>query len=271
MNKTLSNSCFRLRVLLGMVGLLSAVPLSAEAALSGQEIATKIDEREDGDDQVSHATWKLIPKRGRERIRETIRHWKDEDGEGGLDTKSLMFFEAPPEVKNSAFLNWSYKDVDRDDDQWLYLPQLRKIRRISASDKGKSFMGTDFTYDDMGDRQVDEDIHAVLREEVYKEKECYVLESKPKDPAYIYSRRLRWVDKEEFVVYFEEFYDRHDRLLKTLDMEWMKVDGIWTWKHALMNNVQTGHATEVDVANVQFNTGIDDDFFSERSLRRGTR
>lgn len=246
-----------------------AVPGGAE--ISGLDIMTRVDERDDGDDQVSRAVFELINKRGQKRVRETIRLWKDYENREGFDTKMITFFESPPDVKNTGFLSWSYWDEEKDDDQWLYLPALRKIRRIAASNKGDHFMGTDFTYDDMGERKVEEDRHILLRSEAYQETDCYVVESIPKKAKYIYSRKITWVDKKHWIPLKVDYYDRKDRLLKTLQTDWQLIDDIWTWKRSEMANHLTGHRTVIEITEANLNVGLTDSDFVERTLKRGYR
>jgi outer membrane lipoprotein-sorting protein len=238
---------------------------------TGLEIMTHVDERDDGDDQKSRALFELINKRGQTRERNTIRFWKDYDGKDDFDAKMMTFFESPPDVEGTGFLSWSYEDVDKDDDQWLYLPALRRVRRIAASDKGDSFMGTDFTYDDMGERKVEEDTHTLLGTENLDATPCYKVESKPKEEDYIYSRKITWVDAKEWIPIRVDYYDRKGNLLKTLTTEWQQIDGIWTWDKATMKNHQTGHQTVIDVEDVELNTGLSDDDLTTRMLERGPR
>lgn len=246
-------------------------PLSYAQELTGLEIMTRVDERDDGDDQRSKAIFQLINKRGQKRVRNTIRLWKDYDGNDGFDAKLITFFESPPDVKGTGFLNWSYVDEEKDDDQWLYLPALRKVRRIAASNKGDSFMGTDFTYDDMGERKVKEDNHTLLKSDSLRDTDCYVVESVPKKTGYIYSKKITWVDKTNWIPLNVDYNDRKGRFLKTLVMEWQKVDGIWSWKRAEMQNHLTGHKTIIEIQNVKINTGISDGIFKKRTLEKGIR
>ena len=239
--------------------------------ISGLEIMTQVDQREDGDDQVSRAVFELINKRGQKRVRDTIRLWKDYEGKESFDTKMITFFESPPDVKGTGFLSWSYWDEDKDDDQWLYLPALRKVRRIAAGNKGDYFMGTDFTYDDMGERKVEEDRHTLVRSEIYNNADCYVVESVSKNKGYIYSKKLSWVNKKQWIPLKVDYYDRKDKLLKTLQMDWQLISDIWTWKKAEMANHQTGHRTTIEISEIAINVGLEDGDFMERGLKRGYR
>ncbi len=235
---------------------------------SGLQIMINEDTREDGDDQISSSIFNLINKRGQKRVRDTVRRWKDYDEKDGFDEKTILFFKSPPEIEGTGFLNWSYPDINKDDDQWLYLPALRKIKRISGNDKEDSFMGTDFTFDDMGDREVEEDTHKRTGQETFEDKKCYIVESIPKEKNYIYSKKILWVTDGEWIVPKIDFYDRKGRLLKHLKFEWHKVQDIWAWKRVTMKNVQTGHQTIVEVKDTKFNQGFKNDLFTQRTLRR---
>jgi outer membrane lipoprotein-sorting protein len=263
-------------IILGVAILvLAAAPLLAAEEIPGEptghEIAVKVDERDEGQDQVSRGVWTLINKKGQKRVRDTMRYWKEYDGKDGLSSKIFVYFDSPPDVKDTTFLNWSYKDPETDDDQWIYLPALRKVRRISSGDKENSFMGTDLVFDDLGDREVEEDVHTLLRVEDVDGVKHYVVQAVPKKKDYVYSKKLNWVNAEHWTVPKTEFYDRKGRLLKIMETEWMQVDGVWTWKRTVVKNQLTGHRTELDVDDAKVNQGLDDNLFTERSLRKGVR
>jgi len=251
--------------------ILSIVHSSYAQKITGLEIMTRVDQQESGDDQNSNATFHLINKRGQKRVRDTIRLWKDYNGKDGFDAKMITFFKSPPDVRGTGFLSWSYWDDKKDDDQWLYLPALRKVRRIASSNKGDYFMGTDFTYDDMGERKVREDHHTLVKEETYENVDCYIVESIPKEKGYIYSKKLTWVDKVNWLTLKVDYYDRKEKFLKTLKTKWQMVDGIWTWKRSEMKNHRTGHKTIIEIKDVKLNTGLTDRVFTERTLKRGIK
>lgn len=259
-------------VLTGVVLLAQTQPVWAEeipGEPTGHQIAINVDEREDGDDQISEATWTLTNKAGKQRKRRTLRYWKDYDGKDGLSSKSFIYFDSPPDVKDTTFLNWSQEDANADDDQWIYLPALRKVRRIASGDKENSFMGSDLIYDDMGDREVDEDTHTLVRVEQNNGTKFYVVQAVAKKEDYIYSKKLTWVNADTWTTPKIEFYDRKGRLLKVMTMEWTQIDGIWNWKRTVVENQLTGHQTELEISNVRFNQGLKESLFTERSLRKG--
>ncbi len=260
-------------VLTGAIILAQALPVWAEeipGEPTGHQIAINVDEREDGDDQISESTWTLTNKAGKTRIRHTLRYWKDYDGtDSGLSSKSFIYFDTPPDVKDTTFLNWSQEDYQADDDQWIFLPALRKVRRIASGDKENSFMGSDLIYDDMGDREVEEDTFELLRVENDNGTKMYVVQAIAKKANYIYSKRIAWINAERWTPEKMEFYDRKGRLLKIMKSDWVQVDGIWTPEKMFVENQLTGHTTQLENKNVKYNQGLRESLFTERSLRKG--
>lgn len=233
------------------------------------DIVKKWDGRDKGKDLTSKSTFTLINKRGQKRVRKTRRYWIDMEGKKGLDEKSIIFFDKPSDVKGTSLLNWSYEDADKDDDQWLYLPALRKIKRIASSDKEKSFMGSDLTFDDMGDRNIMEDEYKLLRKEDFNGHSCFVVEMTPKDKKYMYSRKVKWIDATEFVDYKTEFYDRKGRFLKRQFIEWKQINNIWVITKMSVKNDQTGHSTVIEIGDIALNGGIKERQFTKRKMESG--
>ncbi len=238
---------------------------SVSAQLTGREIVDKAYNLPTGDDQTSVLTMTLINKSGQTRVRKIQQFTKD----FGDTEKSIMFFLSPADVKNTSFMNWSY-DSDKADDQWIYLPALKKVKRISSDSKSDYFMGSDFTYDDLGDRKLDADVHKLLREETVDGVECYVVESVSKDEDYMYSKTVTWIRKSNFVGLKKEFYDEDEELLKTLSIKNLKeIDGIWVITRSEMENVQKNHKTTMELSSIKINTGVPASKFTERMMMRG--
>ena len=233
--------------------------------LSGREIVEKVYNLPSGDDQTSNLTMTLINKSGKERVRIIKQFTKDM----GDVEKSIMFFQSPADVKNTSFMSWTY-DSDKSDDQWIYLPTLKKVKRISSDSKSDYFMGSDFTYDDLGDRKIDDDTHQLLREEAIDGIDYYVVESISKDEDYMYSRTITWIRKDNFIGLKKEFYDEDEDLLKTLKIKkFEEISGFLVITSSEMENVQKNHRTTMILDNVEINTGISDSKFSERMMMRG--
>jgi len=257
-----------LQLTTAIIVIIIAIGFSPEVVgqnLSGNEIIEKVYNRPAGDDQTSDLTMTLINKSGDQRVRKIKQFTKDL---GDLE-KSIMFFLSPADVKNTSFMSWTY-DSDQSDDQWIYLPALKKTKRISSDSKSDYFMGSDFTYDDLGDRKLEDDTHKLLREETLDGKECYVVESVSIDEDYMYTKTVVWVNKSNFIGVQKEFYDEDEDLLKVLSIkEVEEISGIWVITNSEMKNVQKNHRTTIILSNIQINTGISDSKFTERMMMRG--
>ena len=248
-----------------VVAILIIASFGANAQLTGKQIIDKTYNRASGNDQVSELTMTLTNSRGQTRVRIIQQFTKD----FGSVEKSIMFFQSPADVKNTSFMSWSY-DNDKSDDQWIYLPAIKKTKRISSDSKSDYFMGSDFTYDDLGDRKLNADNHKLLKTETVNGKSCYVVKSVSKDDEYMYSKTITWIDKSTFVGVKKEFYDEDDELLKILTIKKVqKISGFYVITSSEMKNVQKNHKTSIILKNIKINTGIPDSKFTERMMMRG--
>ncbi|MEN8223862.1 MAG: outer membrane lipoprotein-sorting protein [Bacteroidota bacterium] len=233
--------------------------------MTAREIIEKVYNRPEGDDMTSNLTMILINKNGKERIRNIKQFTKDM----GEMEKKIMFFQSPADVKNTSFMNWTYDD-SKSDDQWIYLPALKKTKRISSDSKSDYFMGSDFTYDDLGDRKLDDDTHKLLGEETIEGVEYYLIESTPGDEEYMYSKTKTWIRKDNFIGLKKEFYDEDEDLLKILHIKkFEEISGFLVITNSEMYNVQKDHKTTMVLSDIEINTGISDSKFSERMMMRG--
>lgn len=243
----------------------SGLDMTAEEP-SGLELVESVYYRPDGEDMQSRLTMTLVNSRGGTRVREIRQFMKD----FGDVEKKVMFFESPADVRNTSFMNWSYTAVGQDDDQWIYLPALKKVKRISSDSKGDYFMGSDFTYDDLGDRHPASDTHTVLGREDVNGEPCYMVESVPIEEEYIYGRTVSWIVEDKWVIVKKDFYDEDDELLKTLTVdEYGDIDGYWVVMHSTMHHVQRDHTTIMALDDIQLDTGIPENKFTERMMTRG--
>ena len=234
--------------------------------LSGLEVIQNVYNRPTGNDMTGNLIMTIENSRGNQRVREIKQFVKSvKNGE-----KKIMFFLSPADVKNTSFMTWSYDDASKSDDQWIYLPALKKVKRISSDSKGDYFMGSDFTYDDLGDRHPMDDTHTILREEVLNGKETIVIESVPKDEEYMYARTVTWVIKDSWIGLKKEFYDEDDDLLKILTVEQEKSFGdVIILTKVKMHNMQKNQFTIMEFSDVQIDKGIPNNKFSERMMKRG--
>ena len=240
------------------------IPISL-FGLDGTEIARRAHDIEDGETSHSAVQMDLIERDGEVKSR-LIEEWGKDEGEL---SSMVMVFRSPASVKDTRYLQ--VENDGRDDDKWIYLPALKRVRRIASSEGDKSFMGSDASYDDMETREVNRDHHELLREESYAERECYVVKAWAKDPADSqYSHRITWFDKASFVPVKVEMYDKQEELLKVLSVEQLEqVQGYWTPMQTLMENVQTGHATRLTFKKIVYDEPLPAALFSTAFLETG--
>jgi len=252
--------------------LLMALPAIAEE-LTAREIMERVDARDDGDYSTQDLKMVLIDKRGNQRIRELRSFGRDE----GEDEYSIMFFLSPPDVEDTGFLTYDYKDEAKDDDQWLFLPALNRSKRIASSDKSGSFMGSDFSYADMTERPLDDYQYTLMKETEVAGEPVWQIEAVPttereKDQTG-YTKSVVFVRKDNFLVVRSVNFVKKGKRLKYFDAKKVEeIDGIWVATEMHMTTKKgkkTLHKTVLTANNVRFNQDIDDDFFSVRQLEKG--
>lgn len=245
------------------LALLFTLAFSALADSKGEEIARKNYSLKEADDSYSLSTMILIDKNNNKKVRKIESYSK----EGKSGENSFVVFLEPSDVKGTKFLTIGHREGD--DEQRLYLPALGKVRRISSSKKGGSFMGSDLNYFDMEDHSFDDFSYSYVREETYEGMDCYVIEQSPKDPNAPYSRQLVWISKSDNFAYKVECYDKKSssRLIKVIVMKEVKrIDGIMVATKMVVDNRENNHKTLMVMENVRLNTGLDDSIFSIKNL-----
>lgn len=255
---------------LSMALALSALPLLSVAQTSqerGLEIAREADKRGEGfGDFQADMRMVLITRRGGTSERELQVSTLEGTGDDG--DKSLTVFNTPRDVRGTALLTFTYKT--KDDDQWLYLPQLRRVKTIASRNKSGPFMGSEFAFEDMRGQEVEKYTYNYLRDEPCGELTCFVVERFPTDENSGYTRQISWIDQEEYRNWKVEYYDRKESLLKTLTVsDYALYEGkFWQPAKMAMVNHQTGKATDLFWSNYQYNTGLTDADFNKNSLKR---
>ncbi|MBL7084877.1 MAG: outer membrane lipoprotein-sorting protein [Candidatus Omnitrophica bacterium] len=205
--------------------------------------------------------------------------------EGDIDYKDVTMFTGPTSVKGLGILSWTYMEYGRDPDQWLWLPSLRKIRKISAAQGDDSFLGSDFTTEEITTRKFEDETYKLLKEDkfsgytadfnniaYFKGADCFVVEARPKRDPWYYSKRVIWIDKETGGDVYQEIYDATGRKYKIIlkNYEIMKVDGrdYPTQRLLEVKDLRTGHSTVIEMKDIKFDQGLEESHFSERMLRR---
>ena len=216
-------------------------------------------------DFTAGLTMVLRDRQGRESIRQMRFKVLEVPGDGD---KSLFVFDQPRDVQGTALL--THVHANTQDDQWLYLPALERVKRISASTRAGSFMGSEFSYEDMSAPEVEEFTYRYLRDEPCGELTCTVTEQFPLDDKSGYSRKIIWQDTSELRTWKMELYDRRDSHLKTLtfaDYE-LYLDRFWRAGEQTMVNHLTGASTVLNWTDFQFGSGLEDGEFTQTALRR---
>ncbi|MEW6074871.1 MAG: outer membrane lipoprotein-sorting protein [Candidatus Omnitrophota bacterium] len=226
----------------------------------------------------------FIDKSGSVRERETTRlritlGRKSDD----IAYKDLVMFTAPAQVKGLATLTWTYMDPEKQQDSWLWIPSLKKIRKISVANADDSFMGSDFTIEDILTRRFEDETYSVLSQEnfkgyfcdftkktYYQDTPCFVIEAKPKRSPWYYSKRILWVDKATGGGIYEEMYDPNGKLFKTIFKKFQayNVNGKEYPAQELLEgkDLRTGHRTVITNEDIRFDIGISEDQFTEQKL-----
>ncbi len=247
-------------------------PLRAEDA-DARAVMEKVDARDDGDNRTAFMEMVLIDKKGKQRIRQIATYIKDQD----QDTFRLMFFLHPADVKDTGFLTYDYEDPQRDDDQWLYLPALRKTKRIATVDKSGSFMGSDLNYSDMTDMELEDyDFYMKKSAEVGGRK-VWVIEAVPRSDEVIdetgYTKSILFVRQDIHFVIRGVSWVHKKNYLKYMDVKKLEqIDGIWvaTETHVFKKRgKQLVHKTVLRLDDVRFNQALDADLFTVRRIEAG--
>ncbi len=260
--------------------LVMAILLSANAVAQAQNSATARDPAAEimqksqaafyypGEDMKARVVMELITADGKKRTRIlTMLRKNDPDGR---QQRYFLFFHEPGDVRRTAFLVWKYPD--KDDDRWIFIPAVNMTRRIAARDSRSSFVGSDFSYEDVSGRDLTADVHTLLREEGLGKAACYVIQSTPRAQA-DFTRKLSWIDKGSFLPLKEEYYDAQNQLARVFTAD--KIEMVGSDKRSYptvtkrtMKNVQSSHRTEVAFELVTYDAGIEADVFTDRALQQ---
>ena len=183
--------------------------------------------------------------------------------------KLLVVFDTPKAIKGTALLSFAHKTEP--DDQWLYLPALKRVKKIASRNKSGPFLGSEFAFEDLSAQEIEKYDYRYLRSEDFEGVPCFVVERIPKDEYSGYTRQVVWVDEAYFRIRKIEYYDRKPELLKTLTLDGFQLyqDAFWKPDRMLMRNHQTGKSTELFWEDYEFDTGLTGDKdFTTNSLKR---
>ena len=250
-----------------------SLTLNAQDLPDANYIVKQTQDRDDGQYMAQEMKLELITKSGKTRTQET-KIFRKYFGE---ERRQVIFYTYPGNVAGTSFLVYDYPNADTEDDQWLYLPALRKTRRISAANRGDYFLGTDLTYEDikLGPKINDHDyVHKTIGIEEIEGRKCYVVESVPVNEKTAkelgYSKTKAWVDADIWIVRKGDFWDIAGNKLKTVSIGKIEsIQGIWTPQLLRVENHKTDHITNFIFSNTDYSTPVDDEIFTENALERG--
>ncbi|MFA5938300.1 MAG: outer membrane lipoprotein-sorting protein [Sinimarinibacterium sp.] len=247
---------------------LSLCALAAQAETpedKGLAIAREAEHRNDGFGDTSTTMQMILRNRQGEESKREIRSQVLEVAADG--DKSLIIFDQPKDVEGTALLTYSHKAAD--DDRWLYLPALKRVKRIAGNNKAGPFMGSEFAFEDLGSQEIEKYTYKYLRDETLDGQDCFVSERYPVDNDSGYTRQVIWMDKAEYRPLKIEFYDRKQSLLKTLEFkDYQKhLDKYWRPNRLDMANQQTGKSTTLLFKDYKFRNGYADRDFDQNSLK----
>ncbi len=258
---------FMLLVVMSFVNLVISTGARAETPEErGYAIAAEAERRDDGfGDSVAEMVMTLKNRNGQESVRRMRMRTLEVAGDGD---KSMSVFDNPADVSGTAFLSFSHKVGD--DDQWLYLPALKRVKRISSSNRSGSFMGSEFSYEDTASMELERYTYRYVGDSVYDGMDCFVNEMYPVSRNSGYTRLVAWVDKSEYRTQKIEYYDRKGAHLKTLtfgDYE-LFLGRYWRPHTLVMVNHQNGKSTTLEWKGYRFGNGLDDADFDRNALKR---
>ncbi len=240
---------------------------------SGDEIALNVNARDEGLAVARNLKMEMVDRHGKLRVRET-RAFRKYFGD---EKRTAIFYLKPKNIKDTAFLTYDYADKDKDDDQWLYLPAMRKVRRISASDRGDYFLGTDLSYEDIKLEtrvSLQDYTRKTIGEDEVDGFHCYLVEERAIDDNTAeelgHLRRVSCVDDKLWIVRRSKYWDLQNNLLKTTYFKDISmVEGILTAHEIAVDNHKTGHQTRFIFSNVKYNEGVNDRVFTQNAMKRG--
>lgn len=252
--------------------LISLLPLAAASQSpeeeKGLEISREADRRDLGfGDSVAAIEMTLKNASGQTSTRKLNLKTLEVPDEGDGD-KILSVIENPPDVRGTALL--TYTHINEQDDQWLYLPALKRVKRISSANKSGPFLGSEFAYEDLASQEVAKYTHRYLGDEPCGELQCFVIERVPVYKHSGYTRQLTWIDHDEYRFWKVDFYDRKNDLLKTLTFSDYQqyLDQYWRALVLDMHNHQTGKSTRLSYTDLRFRVGLTEADFTRNALRR---
>lgn len=244
----------------------------ASPAPSAEAVARMVQDRDTGRDSRAEMRMRLYDRQGRARERTMI--FLRLRGRGGGGDKTLVRFTYPNDIKNTALLVWEHPDGE--DERFLYLPALGRVRRIAGEERQESFAGSDLSYEDIGGRDLVDYTYAFAEQHASwtapdaTKHGAWALESRAKDRNADFPRAVSLVLKDRFIIVHADIYNQRNELAKGFDVRRLeRVDGIWTALDLVVTNLMQKTKTELVTTSIRYNVGLTDNDFSRRALEQG--
>ncbi len=238
----------------------------AQFPIDGLKVMTMVSEGDRGEDYVITTDWRYTEKG---RVRHTMKCTEKRKYYGEKDDllfKSAVRYTAPPNIQSRSFLLWNYRERERA--LWYFVLGMSAAQRVTNLELLRSLAETDFNLTEYYDINLGEEKHQLLRSETFEDTMCYVVQSIPIKRELPYGRRLIWIDQEELIPLKIEYYDKKKVLWKVLNITWQNRDGVWFWKKAVVDNLQSDNKTFIAIEDVKLNTGLKDRDFTRGVLQQ---
>lgn len=254
---------------------LSCISLCAIAQTSATDIIKKSNEIDGGTDSISRLTFTFTKSDGMKKKLIYMMVWKEYSGRNDIDDKAIFFSEYPPADKGKSFMVWVHEA--KKDDEWMYLPELRMVRKVTHSehhghhDEEDDFAHSVLTQVDLVPRDAELDNHTLLNDEEFEGHKDFVIESVPKqvDADYPYKKTRRWITQNDYLPERIDYYGPSGSLIKRQTIKWQKLGKAWVWEQVVGEDLITNERTVLDISEIRLNTGLKDDVFSARTMRLG--
>ena len=237
--------------------------------MSAEWVARQIRDRNVGRDSRAEMRMRLFDRQGR--VRERVMTMLRLRGEKGTGDRSLIRFTYPNDIRNTAFLVWEHPDAD--DERFLYLPALGRVRRIAGQEKDESFVGSDLSYEDIGGREIPDYTYAFAGDDASwtapdgKRHPAWLLESRAKDVKAEFPRSVSVVLKDRFIITSGEAFNRRNERVKRFEVRKLEqVENIWTVLDLAMSNERDKTRTELTTSSIDYNVGLSEQDFARRQL-----
>jgi len=257
----------------------SCIPLVQAQALSAFEIMDASYKVYRGEDAYARLTFTFYNEAKRSSKVIMSMAWKNYHNIDGVDSKIIMFNEFPPDTKDVGFMAWLYDpEINRQDDMWLYLPELMTVRKMGYMDDSLQNQGSDQDYSkselkryELMPRHPRMDNHVLSGTEIiYEDKQCYVIESRPIiSSTSPYAKRIQWITTENFLPLRIDYFYENDKVIKQQFIQWQNIDNVWTWKMVTAINLENGNRTVLEQTDMLINIGLSDDIFTKRTMQLG--